>query len=429
MVNEEDNSRLLKPFTEDEISNVIRMMELDKAPGPDGFSIHFYRICWDISKADLFRMIKGFLQKAKVEGSTNSTFLVLISQEAKPVAFDRFRPIALCNASYKILSKLLANRIKPLLEKLISPNQGGFVKGRHILDNVILVLETIHSSHQREEQGMLIKLDMANAFGRWIAPLVNGRPTNYFKALRGIRQGCPLSPFLYIFMADSLSRKLTAEKLNGTLPGIRAMRGTNPINHAQFADDSLLMGGASLKITRAFNDVSQSFCRVSGALVNRRKSAVYGWAVDQQTIFRIAQSLGFMGFASWDKFKYLGLTLTLETSKAPHWLEIISKIKAKMIAWGGQWLTTVGKLILVKSVLSSLPIYQASFLLAPKMITEQLSKLIQNFLWQGGKGNKKKFHLVSWDIVKRPLLEGGLQVRDPGLANLSLGGKILWKIF
>jgi len=105
-------------------------MELDKAPGPDELSIHFYRICWDIIKVDLYQMIKGFLRKAKVGGSINSTFLALIPKEANPEAFDRFRPILLCNASYKILTKLLANIIKPLLEKFISPNQGGFVKGR-----------------------------------------------------------------------------------------------------------------------------------------------------------------------------------------------------------------------------------------------------------------------------------------------------------
>ena len=213
LVNEEDKSRLLKPFIQDEINNVI----------------------WKIIKANMFLMIKGFLQKSKVGGSTNSTFLALIPKEANPEAFDRFRPISLCNASYKILTKLLANRIKPLLEKLISPNKGGFVKGRDILDNVILVQEIIHSNHQRKEQGMLIKLDMVNTFDRvrhsfllqvlstfgfsskfvkmiksrigepWIAPLVNGRLTNYFKATRGIRQGCPLSPFMCILMVDSLS--------------------------------------------------------------------------------------------------------------------------------------------------------------------------------------------------------------------------------
>jgi hypothetical protein len=161
---------------------------------------------------------------------------------------------------------------------------------------------------------MLIKLDMVNAFDRvrhsfllqvlyafgfspvfislikacigdsWITPLINGKPSNYFKASRGIRQGFPLSPFLYILMADSLRRKLTANKLIGTLPGIKATRGTEPINHAMFVDDSLLLGGASLNIARAFNEFIQSFCKVSGALVNRRKSVVYGWGVDQHFI-------------------------------------------------------------------------------------------------------------------------------------------------
>ena len=201
-------------------------------------------------------MIKGFQQKAKVGGSINSTFLALIPKEVNPTSFDHFRPISLCNASYKIPSKLLENIIKPLLEKLISSSQSGFVIGRHVLDNVALVQETIHSSLHHHEKGMIIKLDMTNAFNRvrhsfllqvlttfsfsyvfiriikacigepWIAPLVNGKPSSYFKAMRGIRHGCPLSPFLYILMVDSLSRKLTTEKIKGTFPGIRVVRGT-----------------------------------------------------------------------------------------------------------------------------------------------------------------------------------------------------------
>jgi hypothetical protein len=166
LIRRNDNSVLMKPFSEEEICNVIWSMEPDKAPGPDGFSIHFYRACWDIIKSDLLRMIKAFHHRAKVGGNTNSTFLALIPKEVNLSSFERFRPISLCNASYKIMSKLLANRIKPLLENLISPMQGGFVKGRHILDNVIQVQEAMHSSHQQQEQGMLIKLDMENAFDR-----------------------------------------------------------------------------------------------------------------------------------------------------------------------------------------------------------------------------------------------------------------------
>jgi len=92
--------------------------------------------------------------------------------------------------------------------------------------------------------------------------------------------------------------------------------------------------------------------------------------VDHKAIQRIALSLGFLGFTSWDKIKYLGLPITLGPNKLSLWKEVISKIKSKITAWGGQWLTNAGKLILIKSVLSSLLIYQASFLLAPKKITE-----------------------------------------------------------
>eukprot|EP00253_Pinus_taeda_P002768 PITA_02768 len=261
LVNEENNSNLMKPFTEEEINNVIWDTEPDKAPGLDGFSAHFYRACWTIIKSDLLRMAK----------------------------------------------------IKPLLSKLISPNQGGFIAGRHILDNVILVQESMHSSHQRKEQGMLIKLDMTNTFDRvklsflykvilsfgfspafvnlikactdkpWITLLVNGRPASYFQALRGIRQGCLLSPFLYIRMADTLSRKLIAERNKGTLPGIQPTTRLEPINHALSVDDSLLLGGSSPQIEKEFNGTLHIFCIISVVLINKRKNAVYSWNSEEQT--------------------------------------------------------------------------------------------------------------------------------------------------
>jgi len=99
-------------------------------------------------------------------GITNSSFPTLNPKEVNTSSFSRFRPISLCNVSYKIISKFNSNRIKPLLPKLISPNQGGFVEKRKIIDNIILVQEAIHSSKTKKEKGMIIKLDMANAFDR-----------------------------------------------------------------------------------------------------------------------------------------------------------------------------------------------------------------------------------------------------------------------
>ena len=150
LVNRGDNQTLLKPFSKQYILDVIWAMEPNKALGSDGFSIHFYRVCWNIIKSDLILMVLAFQKKAKVSGCTNSTFLALIPKEVIPSSFDRFQPISLCNSSYNILAKLLANRFKLLLGKLIPPLQGGFVKGRHLVNNVIQVQEEIHSSFQRK---------------------------------------------------------------------------------------------------------------------------------------------------------------------------------------------------------------------------------------------------------------------------------------
>eukprot|EP00253_Pinus_taeda_P019238 PITA_19238 len=458
LISDEENADLCRQATEEEITKVVWAMDADKAPGPDGFSIHFYKACWKIINRDLFKMISRFLEKAKVGGGTNSTCLALIPKESNPESFARFRPISLCNASYKILAKLIANRIKPLLNKLISPAQGGFVEGRNITDNVIQVQEIVHSSKQRKEKGMLVKLDMASAFDRvdrtyickvlkafgfslqfinlikacignpWIAPLVNGRPTNFFQAQRGIRQGCPLSPSLYILMAESLSRKLAEEKIRGNIPSLKAFQGAEGQNHALFADDTILLAGASTRIARSINATLNKYCRVSGALINENKTEVYSWNIEQRELSDITTILGFKGHSNWDSFRYLGLPISSGSNKRSLWSELISKIKAKIAVWGGHWLTKGGKVILIKAVLSALPIYQAAFLFAPRNVTEQISKLLRDFLWQGGKGNENKIHLVKWDVVKKTQADGGLQIRDPALINLALGGKILWKL-
>eukprot|EP00253_Pinus_taeda_P005179 PITA_05179 len=409
LVNDEENTVLCRPITTEEVIQVIWSMEADKAPGPDGFSIHFYQSCWEVIKSDLLKMIKGFMIKAKIGGGIKSTFLALIPKETNPETFARFRPISLCNASYKIIAKLLANRLKPLLKKLISSNQGGFVEGRYIMDNVIQLIKACIES-------------------LWISPLVNGRPTNFFQAQRGIRQGCPLSPFLYILMADSLSRKLAVEKSAGSLPGLKPCEVSTPLNHALFADDSLLLGGVSTRIAKAFDNVLQSYCRVTGALINESKSEIYSWNAEQQEITNISRILGFKGQAKWDNFRYLGLPISSRANKRCFWTHIISKVKSKITNWGGYWLTKGGKSILIKMQLSTLPIYQSAFLLAPKYVTDQIATLIRNFLWQGGKGNEKKLHLVKWDTVKRPIDEGGLQIRDPSFINKLLGSKLSWKI-
>lgn len=136
------------------------------APGPNGFTIAFYRKHWQTIKNDFLRIVRNIFKK-KMGGNKKSSYLVLIPKESNPSTFSRFRPISLSNSSYKIVKKIIANRIKKVLLKIISENWGGFALSRQIIDNVIVVQEAIHSSIQRKEKGIIIKLDMANSFS-WV---------------------------------------------------------------------------------------------------------------------------------------------------------------------------------------------------------------------------------------------------------------------
>jgi len=205
-----------------------------------------------------------YVQKSyRLGGATNSSFLALLPKEKGASSFDIFHPISLCNVSYKIMAKIIANILKPLLFHLILSNQGVFVAGRQILDNIILVQEAIHSSYSWEEKGMAIKIDMAHPFDRvnhdflkivlnffgfspsfiswvnscisnlWIAPLINGRLTPFFKASRGLKQGCPLSPLLYVLMSEYLNRRLEWERINASnIPGLCITKRVKRINHS-----------------------------------------------------------------------------------------------------------------------------------------------------------------------------------------------------
>lgn len=107
----------------------------------------------------------------------------------------------------------------------------------------------------------------------------------------------------------------------------------------------------------------------------------------------------------------------------------LAKLKTRSPPGEVTGLPREGKLSYLNLSYFAFPIYQASFPLAPKHIMEQISCLLRDFLWKGGKGNHSKMHLANWDLVKRPILDGGLQIRDPALSNLSLGCKLLWKIY
>jgi hypothetical protein len=230
-----------------------------------------------------------------------------------------------------------------------------------------------------EESRMAVKLDMANTFDRvehnflfkvmrkfgfsqnfmnwinscikspWIAPLINGRPGPFFKTSRGLRKGCPHSPILYVLMEKSLNISLEWESASSNIPGLKIAQGVKRLNHSQFADDTIILSGASKILARRILRVLDTFLTVSGGSLNKEKSQIYTWNVSTGTKVGITQIMGFVITQDWKSFKYLGLHLYLKMLPGEFWHILLQKFRGKMESWGARWLNPAGRVVLIKS--------------------------------------------------------------------------------
>jgi hypothetical protein len=223
------------------------------------------------------------------------------------------------------------------------------VSNRQIWDNIILVQEVIHTSVTNKENGMIIKIDMANSFNRvnhefpyevlrkfsfenpfiswitacisnpWISPLINGFPTPLFQDTRGVKQGFPMSPLIYVIMAETLNRRLEQERISKNILVLKITRGVKRVNNSQFVDDTLLLGGASQVMAQRFKNILDQYELASGGLISKYKSQIFAWNVQARTMARIAQILQFPFTTEWKYFKYLGIPISLKALSGEAW--------------------------------------------------------------------------------------------------------------
>ncbi|XP_071688454.1 uncharacterized protein [Rutidosis leptorrhynchoides] len=343
-------------FKEEELWNAINECEPNKALRPDGFNLNFYKKFFWLIKGDLMKALEWFHTQNEISKGCNASFFTLIPKVIDPISLGEYRPISFIESYYKIIAKILAKRLQRVISKIIGYEQRAFMKGRYILDSVFVANEMVDYMKSQKRRCLMFKANFKKAFDRinweflftvldcmgfgkkwilWIKAclssasisiLVNGSPTNEFSLKRGVRQGDPISPYLFIIAVEGLK-------------------------------------------------------------VNLSKSCLYGVGIQKSHVEELAS--------------YLGCNA------------------AKSLSFGG-------RLTLIKSVLTSLPLYAFSLLRVPSNVINILEGLRRKFFW-GGSGDNSKISWVNWNNILLPYESGRLNNESLKAKNLALLGKWWWR--
>ncbi|XP_028067083.1 uncharacterized protein LOC114269911 [Camellia sinensis] len=417
---------LERPFSKEEVFAALHSMSGDKAPGPDGFTISFFQHCWGV---------------VKTEGGAED--------------IRDFRPISLLGSVYKLLAKVLENRLRVVLDGVVSDSQNAFVGGRQILDTVLVVNECVDSWLRQGKPGLICKLDIEKAYDnvnwqflmymlerlgfgerwwRWVlfcistvrmSVLVNGSPEGFFPTQRGLQQGDPLSPLLFILVMEALGRLLARAVQQGLLKGfeVGVVPGVVEVSHLFYADDALIFCDAEEEHIGYLRCVLLCFEAVSGLRVNLAKSELIPVGETARTSI-FATILGCK--VVYLLVTYLGLPLGASFKAKRVGDGVVDKVQRRLARWKRQYLSKGGWLVLIKSVLASISTYFMSVHVIPVSVARWIEQLQRHFLWGGG-GEGAHYHLLSWDQICLPKESGGLGVRRLVLFNLALLGKWLWR--
>ncbi|GJX32886.1 putative RNA-directed DNA polymerase [Tanacetum coccineum] len=442
------------PFTTAEIKNAVWDCGGGKAPGPDGFTFKFIKQYWDTIGKDFTEIAYKFEADGYIPRGCNSSFIALAPKNPDPLHIKDYRPISLIGCQYKIIAKVLANRLQQVVHSVVSEVQTAYIRGRQIIDGPLMVNEIISWATKHKERFFLLKVDFEKAFDSidwnfldhtmmqmgfsqkwrtWIkgclnsayaSVLVNGSPTKEFKIERGLRQGDPLSPFLFIIAIEALHVTLQEAKSKNIFEGIKVGSNKVDISHLQYADDALIMGKWSLENATNLCRILRCFHLASGLKVNFSKSRFFGIGVTTSESHHMASILCFQ--PSMLPCSFLGLPIGANMNKASSWKPIIEKFHKRLSSWKARTLSYGGRLTLIKSVLGALSTYYFSLFKAPKCVINYLEKLRRNFFW-GGLIDRNKMAWVSWKKVCSSSNCGGLGIGSLQAANLAMLSKWWWR--
>jgi len=317
----------------------------------------------------------------------------LVPKKANPSELNEFRSISLVGCIYKILSKVLANRLRKVLPSVIDANQSAFLEGRGLLDSVLVANETVDFLKKEKKSGVLVKVDFEIAYDsvnwkflyymmgrlgfspiwiKWIkacmesasvSVLVNGSPTKEVKPKRGLRQGDPLAPFLFLIVAESLIGLMRNARSADLFKGVEVGSQRVQVDLLKFADDMLFFCSPMYHNVLVIKVMLRSFELVSGLKVNFHKSTVGAVGISELDLRVFSKCLNSRHMSL--PFKYLGMPIGGNPKKTVFWNSVVDKIRSRLSIWKERLLSMACRICLIKSVISTLPLLYFSFFKTP----------------------------------------------------------------
>ena len=394
-----------------EIQKALFSLKPFKTPSADGLHARFFHQFWPTLRSSVTEEVQNIFVSKKMPAYLNQTLVVLIPKRIGPELLGHFRPISLCTTVYKIVSKVIVHRICPFMKQLVSPLQVAFIPGRKGLDNLIIAQEIMHSMEKKKGRSrvMALKNDLEKAFDRleWsfireilihfnfpsdliviimdcissstVYILFNGGKLDSFSSSREIRQGDPISPYIFILCLEYLGLLIHEKTSLKVWKPIKASRTGPAFSHLFFADDVILFGQASPHTAKAIEEVLSHFCHLFGQKVSNEKSRIlFSRNTPAATRDCICSSLGFLETRKFDK--YLGFPLKFSDRGSKDFDFIIQNIQSKLAGWQANILSLAGRRILIQSSSSAVADYVMQGALLPNRVCQEIDRANRNFL-------------------------------------------------
>ncbi|XP_059306377.1 uncharacterized protein LOC132057790 [Lycium ferocissimum] len=368
LISTEQNEYLIALPSNEEVKLAVYGLNGDSISGPDGFSGHFFQVCWHIIGEDVTKMVREFFCRKELPRFITHTNLVLIPKKEVVNTFADLRPISLSTFANKIISRVLHERIVTVLPGIISNTQTGFVKGRSIVENVLLAQEIIRDINKRNKlHNVVVKLDMAKAYDMvsWIF-------------LTKVLRQFSFSEVIVDMQTEVLARNLNSLHEDTAFKGYGMPKWSPQINHLSYADDTILFCSADPVSLKKMMKILRDYEKTSGQLVNNDKSSFnVHEKVPAALVNRIKRKTG-MRKGSF-LFTYLGCPVFYGRRKIVYYESLIKKAMNRVISWQNKLLSFGGRYILIAHVLQTMPVYLLSAMNPLKGVIDQLHKIFAKF--------------------------------------------------